>query len=231
MWVGLGPRSESPGQTESRHVGDTPPDTASAPPNQVSLQTPPGNPEWQRVLRSARRGHDDAWDLIYRWLAPQVLGYLRSARLGDEEDVLGDVFLDVARRIGEFAGDAAGFRAWVFTIARARRVDEIRRRVRRREDRFDTQEHEVLLAGTDVEAEVLGGLILDDLLSDLEHLTEDQAEVLVLRMVSDLTAREVAEATGRTVGSVEQLQHRALVALRDLLRTRKELSGPNDYQA
>ena len=74
-------------------------------------------------------------------------------------------------------------------------------------------------------------MILDDFLSNLEILTDDQAEVLVLRVVADLTAREVAEATGRTVGSVEQLQHRALVALRDLLQTRKELGGLNDYQS
>lgn len=185
----------------------------------MSFSTPPGDSEWKRILRSARRGDEGAWDLIYRWLAPQVLGYLRSARLGDEEDVLGDVFLDVARRITEFQGDSAGFRAWVFTITRARRVDEIRRRVRRHEDKFDTQEHERLPAPTDVESEVIGSLLLEDLLMDLAVLTEDQAEVLVLRMVVDLSAREVAEVTGRTVGSVEQLQHRALTALRDFLGT------------
>jgi RNA polymerase sigma-70 factor (ECF subfamily) len=46
----------------------------------------------------------------------------------DAEDVLGEVCLEVARRIGDFRGDSRGFRAWVFTIARSRRVDETRRR-------------------------------------------------------------------------------------------------------
>lgn len=135
--------------------------------------------------------------------------------MSDAEDVLGDVFLDVARQVGDFRGDSAGFRAWVFTIARARRVDEIRRRTRRLEDRFDTQEIERIAARTDVEGEVVGALLLDDLLGQLEILTDDQTEVLILRMVADLSAPEVAQITGRSVGAVEQLQHRALSALRD----------------
>lgn len=176
---------------------------------------PPPLQAWKRTLRAARRGDEAAWESIYRWLAPQVLGYLRSGRLGDAEDVLGDVFLDVARQIGDFEGDPVGFRAWVFTIARARRVDEIRRRTRRREDRFDSHEFERIAAHTDVEEEVVGALLLDDLLIHLEILTDDQAEVLILRMVGDLPAADVAQITGRSVGAVEQLQHRALTTLRE----------------
>lgn len=166
-------------------------------------------------LRSAKRGDDSSWEAIYRWLAPQVLGFLRSARLSDPEDVLGDVFLDVARQIETFTGDAAGFRAWVFTIARARRVDEIRRRMRRQTDPLDTAEQERLPSRTDVEGEALGAMVVNDLMVRLQVLTDDQAEVIVLRTIGDLTCREIAEITGRSVGAVEQLQHRGLRTLRE----------------
>ena len=173
--------------------------------------------EFKTLLRAARAGDDPAWDTIYRWVAPEVLGFLRASRLPDPEDVLGNVFLEVARRIGDFRGNKRAFRAWVFTIARSRRVDDIRRRARRREERFDTGEHAVVSSGIDVEQDALRALVLDDLIVDLDRLTDDQAEVIVLRALGGWTSLEVAEITGRTVGSVEQLHHRATRALRRIL--------------
>jgi RNA polymerase sigma-70 factor (ECF subfamily) len=58
---------------------------------------------------------------------------------------------------------------------------------------------------------------LDELIGLLDQLTDDQSEVLVLRAIGGWTAREVGEITGRSTGSVEQLQHRATGALRELL--------------
>ena len=54
-------------------------------------------------------------------------------KLGDSdaEDLSSDVWLDVARGLARFDGDASAFRAWVFTIAR-RRVIDVGRRVKRR---------------------------------------------------------------------------------------------------
>ncbi|MGH8915145.1 MAG: RNA polymerase sigma factor, partial [Acidimicrobiia bacterium] len=93
------------------------------------------------------------------------MGFLRASHIDDPEDVLGEVFLDVARGIGGFRGDARGFRAWVFTIARARRVDTIRRRARLREDALDTGVHELIPSGADVEGEALAIVGLADLLA------------------------------------------------------------------
>lgn len=169
--------------------------------------------------------------MLYRWLAPQILGFFRAGRVREPEDVLGDVFLEVARRIDGFNGDHRGFRAWVFTIARARRVDEIRRSSRRREQFFDTGEQAAIPAQIDVEGQALGSIELDEMLALLDMLTDDQAEVLVLRALGGWTSREVAEITGRTVGSVEQLQHRATKSLRAILTTRKETATYGDYQS
>jgi RNA polymerase sigma factor (sigma-70 family) len=173
--------------------------------------------QFRSHLRSARLGGEEGWRSLYEWLAPQVLGYLRAIRVPDPEDVLGDVFLDVARNIERFKGDSRSFRAWVFTIARARRVDEIRRQARRSELPIDAVVEETLHASDDVEAQALAMVGLDDLLRLLDQLTDDQSEVLVLRALGGWTSKQVAAITNRTVGSVEQLQHRATRALRALL--------------
>jgi RNA polymerase sigma-70 factor (ECF subfamily) len=69
----------------------------------------------------------------------------------------------------------------------------------------------------DVEGEALAMVGLEDLLGLLDQLTDDQSEVLILRAIGGWTSREIGEITGRTTGAVEQLQHRATRALRDLL--------------
>lgn len=177
----------------------------------------PFDSEFSYCLAGARQGDEASWRTLYDWLAPQLLGFFRACRLADSEDVLGEVFLEVARRIGGFRGDARGFRAWVFTIARARRVDEIRRQVRRVETPLDPTVEARLSSGSDVEGEVLALMGLDDLLGVLEELTDDQSEVMVLRALGGWTSAEVATITGRSVGAVEQLQHRAVIRLRQLL--------------
>ncbi len=181
----------------------------------VSPMEPPH--DFKQVLNRARTGDEGAWEVLYRWLAPQVLGFLKASRLSDAEDVVGDVFLEVARRIRDFQGDGRGFRAWVFTIARSRRIDEIRRRTRRMEDRLDTGEHAAIPSPIDVEADAIGALVLEDLMAYLDLLTDDQAEVLIFRALGGWTSPEIAQVTGRTIGSVEQLHHRATRALREIL--------------
>jgi RNA polymerase sigma-70 factor (ECF subfamily) len=173
--------------------------------------------DFRSHLTAARAGDEASWTALYQWLAPEVLGFLRASGVTDAEDVLGEVFLEVARSIRRFRGDTRGFRAWVFTIARARRVDSIRRSSRRAELPVDLTTHETLQSRTDVEGEALAVVGLADLLAVLDRLTADQREVIILKALGGWTAREVAEITGRSTGAVEQLQHRALGSLRQIL--------------
>ena len=75
------------------------------------------------LLAAARDGSEAAWQELYNGIAPVVLGYLRANGSPDPEDVLSEVFLQVARDIATFDGDERGFRSWVFTIAHHRLID------------------------------------------------------------------------------------------------------------
>src|SRR6266545_5138463 len=83
------------------------------------------------LLEAAREGSEAAWLELYNGLAPVVLGYLRANSSPDPEDVLSEVFLQVARDIPRFEGDERGFRSWVFTIAHHRLIDARRADARR----------------------------------------------------------------------------------------------------
>ena len=47
----------------------------------------------------------------------------------------------------------------------------------------------------------------------LSHLTPDQQQVITLKFLEGMSNKEVAEITGKPVGAVKSLQHRALAAL------------------
>jgi RNA polymerase sigma-70 factor (ECF subfamily) len=51
----------------------------------------------------------------------------------------------------------------------------------------------------------------------LAELTPDQRDVLLLRVVADLTVEQVAEVVGKPAGAVKALQRRGLAALRRLV--------------
>jgi RNA polymerase sigma-70 factor (ECF subfamily) len=54
----------------------------------------------------------------------------------------------------------------------------------------------------------------------LEHvasLRPDEAEIVVLRVIAGLSAKDVAAITGRSAGAVRVIQHRALRRLAGLL--------------
>jgi RNA polymerase sigma-70 factor (ECF subfamily) len=68
-----------------------------------------------------------------------------------------------------------------------------------------------------VEGEALDHLVTGELRLVLEILSEDQRDVLSLRIIGNLTIEETAQAVGKRVGAVKALQRRGLIALREHL--------------
>ena len=147
---------------------------------------------------------------LYVALAPSVLGYLRAQRAIEPEDLLHDVFLQVARDLGSFKGDDAKLRSWVFSIAHNRLIDDRRRRaVRPQRAGRPAPEAGYLDRGLEPQDEAL--------ITACAALTDDQREVVVLRFVGDLPLEEVARLTKRRVSAVKRLQARGLARLAELL--------------
>lgn len=180
---------------------------------QTSLTQP-----FEDVLRAARDGDEDTWAALYQDLAPPVLGYLRARGAPDAEDLLGEVWIRVVRHIDRFEGDASGFRSWVFTIAHRRLIDVRRARLRRPEDLSPSSDLEPALPPTEAEPEALATLGTEEVVALLGRLTEDQREVLLLRLVGGLQLGEVAEVTGRPRQAVKSLQKRGIEHLRRLVQ-------------
>jgi RNA polymerase sigma factor (sigma-70 family) len=170
------------------------------------------------LLESARQGSEAAWQELYSGLAPVVLGYLRANGAPDPEDVLSEVFLQVARDIARFEGEEKGFRSWVFTIAHHRLIDARRHSARRPVD-LSAEPPEPAGRADDAAEEALNRIGIEEVSRVLGTLSEDQRAVLLLRIVGDLSIEDVAEAVGKRPGAVKALQRRGLAAVK------RELGG------
>ncbi|PSL01526.1 RNA polymerase sigma-70 factor (ECF subfamily) [Haloactinopolyspora alba] len=174
--------------------------------------------DFDGILDAARSGEPWAFERLYRDLAPAVAGYLRLQGAAEPEDLNSDVFLGVFAGLSSFSGTEQQFRSWVFTIAHRRLVDERRRRTRK--PSTPTGEPEVLdRPAGDAEQDAMAALGQRRVAELCAELSADQREVLLLRIVADLTVEQVAEVLGRSKGAVKALQRRGLTALR------KKLSG------
>jgi RNA polymerase sigma factor (sigma-70 family) len=163
------------------------------------------------VLSSARAGAEWAWTRIYDELAPKIVGYLRAHGAADPEDVAGEVFLQVVRGLPDFSGGQAEFRAWTFTIAHRRLVDDLRRRRRRP---VDVAPADVIEraggAGGDVSDDADARMAYASVRAAIDELPPDQRSVVLLRIIGDLTIEEIARAVGKRPGAVKALQRRGL---------------------
>jgi RNA polymerase sigma factor (sigma-70 family) len=167
------------------------------------------------VLAAAKTGADWAWESLYGEVAGPVTGYLTSRGAADPEDLAGETFLQVARNIHAFDGSESSFRSWVFVIAHRRLIDS-RRANGRRPAAYPLL---VDLEGGNVEAEAMERLATSDLVMAFKVLTDEQREVLALRVVANLTMEETADVVGKTVGAVKALQRRALETMSETLDT------------
>jgi RNA polymerase sigma-70 factor (ECF subfamily) len=161
----------------------------------------------RRGALPSTRGRGPSFQRLYDDLAPPVAAYLRGRGARDVEDVTSEVFLAVFTGLGRFTGGQSDFRSWVFTIAHRRLVDQWRANGRTPESIAWEDKRDPRSAAS-AEEDALVQLGEDRVRQLLAGLSEDQRDVLLLRILGDLTVDQVAEALGKRSGAVKALQRR-----------------------
>ncbi|WP_436737120.1 RNA polymerase sigma factor [Streptomyces sp. BBFR102] len=185
--------------------------------------------ELTAAVHAAQDGDESAFRTVYRAVQPRLLGYVRTL-VGetDAEDVASEAWLQIARDLDRFGGDADRFRGWAARIARNRALDHIRMRGRRPAIGGDESELTGRAAETDTAGEAMEALSTGDTLALIAQLPQDQAEAVVLRVVVGLDAKSAAHTLGKRPGAVRTAAHRGLKRLGELLadRTGRTENGP-----
>ncbi len=176
------------------------------------------------VLAAARVGAAWAFTVLFESLAGSVVGYLRSQGTGDPEGLANDVFLRAFTHLEGFEGNEASFRSWVLTIAHHRLIDDRRQESRRPVSAYLSPEQAVGLPDRHDHDELAG---IEDawVREQLALLAPDQRDVLLLRILGDLTVEQVARAVGKSRGAVKALQRRGLTTLRKKMSEERTPNG------
>ncbi|SMF72810.1 RNA polymerase sigma-70 factor, ECF subfamily [Tistlia consotensis] len=165
----------------------------------------------------AERRDREAFGQLFRYFAPRVKSYL--LRLGAEdglaEEIAQEAMVAVWRKAASFDPAQASVSTWVFTIARNKRIDGLRRLRRPELDPEDP--------ALQPEARPAADRLLDAsereerLRRALNTLPEEQAEVIRLAFFEDKAHAAIASETDLPLGTVKSRLRLALTRLRRAL--------------
>ncbi len=125
-----------------------------------------------------------------------------------------ETWLQVIRDLGSFTGGVPEFRAWLFTVARNRAIDQGRARaVRPSINVSDPSTAGPVPLAPSAEEAAADRAATDAALRLVATLPPEQAEMVMLRVVAGLDVAAVADLVGKSPGAVRVAVHRALKAL------------------
>lgn len=165
----------------------------------------------------ARRRDKSAFIALFEYFAPRVKSYLMRSGLeaGRAEDIAQDVMLTVWEKAQSYNPQAAAASTWIFTIARNKRTDALRRAFRHDSGQFDS----FLEEQEDSEQERPDDLLdrrehIETLSNALKVLPDEQAAIIRKIYFEDKTHRAVSEETGIPLGTVKSRIRLALERLK-----------------
>ena len=173
--------------------------------------------DFAAVLAAAQEGNEDAFSVLWREANPALLRYLRVVAPDAAEDVAAETWVQVVRGLGKFTGDEAAWRAWLFTTARRRLLDQARLRKRHPAEPLDEISAADVPRSPDAEQIAMDNLATESAIALLSQLPVQQAEAIMLRVIAGLDTEVVAEMLGRSPGAIRVAAHRGLKKLQSLL--------------
>ncbi|MFF4716866.1 RNA polymerase sigma factor [Streptomyces eurythermus] len=170
----------------------------------------PRDGELGEAVARAQDGDETAFAVAYRIVHPGLLGYLRGLVGEEAEDIASEAWLEIARDLGRFRGDGAGFRGWTATIARHRALDHLRRQRTRPRPAPLEQDALELPGRHSTHDQALESLSTERALELVRALPRDQAEAVLLRVVVGLDGPAAARVLGKRPGAVRTAAYRGL---------------------
>lgn len=152
-----------------------------------------------------------AFDRNYRALLAYALR--RTSGWSDAEDVVGETFTVVWRRISKLPADEGEQRLWLYGIARKVLANQHRStaRARRLNERVQTREQ---IESPAADASIEEDADVAEALDALGELSERDRELVTLALWEELSNSEIAKVTGTSAANVSVRLHRAKKRLR-----------------
>ncbi|MBU9720970.1 MULTISPECIES: RNA polymerase sigma factor [Bacillaceae] len=168
------------------------------------------------------------WEELYLKYSDGVYHYLllMVGNVEVAEDLTHDTFLRVKQSLKGFRGDASYY-TWVISIARNVLYDYWRRK---QKIRFLPITESPSLHDMDTPEEIYQrGESVKELYDGIKKLKVSYQEVLVLRMIQELSVKETAEVLNCSESKVKSTTFRAMKALKGVLETERVMNSEEKF--
>jgi RNA polymerase sigma-70 factor (ECF subfamily) len=167
------------------------------------------------LIRAIARHRDRAaFATLFGRFAPRLNSWFQRAGVPPEqaEELAQETMLAVWRKADSFDPARAGVATWIFTIARNRRIDTLRRAPGRQ---FDGDDPSLAPKAPDPPDDAFAAVQRESIVRQaLAALPADQAEVIRLSFFEDRPHAEIERALGIPLGTVKSRLRLAMARLR-----------------
>jgi RNA polymerase sigma-70 factor (ECF subfamily) len=178
---------------------------------------PEENVEPAQLAPAAKAELDRAFEDFYRAHLRDVYSYAyyRVGNHHDAEDLTEQAFLQAYRHFDRARRESDGrpLRPWLIRIAHNLASNYYRDRSRRPQTPLDSADP--IATRHDTEQIAAGREELRQVMANLETLSDDRREALIMRFALGMDNREIARALGRSDGATKVLIHRAIKQLQE----------------
>lgn len=163
-------------------------------------------------MRATLKGDASAYRALLTGLRPWLVQYFsRRLKGGDSDDLVQMTLLSLHEKRHTY-DPSAPFMPWIAAVARHKLIDHVRKSGRRVMVELDED-----LMVDDFGGEAAAAMARKDVLALLKHLPPEQARLIRLHKLSELSVEEVARQTGHSPSNVKVIVHRGLKKLQGLI--------------
>ena len=174
--------------------------------------------EWDRLLLRVGSDRDrSAFEKLYEHFAPRLKSFL--LRIGSDvssaEEICQESMIMVWRKAETFNPDSAGASTWIFTIARNKRIDKLRKDNRPLPDLNDPSFFQMPVDKSD---DILERVEEEQKIKNaLKNLPLEQAKLILSAYYEEKSHRKIADETNLPLGTVKSRIRLAIIRLRSQL--------------
>lgn len=170
-------------------------------------------PSLEASIQDCQNGRLDAFSSIYEHFVDKIYRFVFHKTMDDTvtEDIVSDVFFKALKHIENFSGNTEQeLSSWLYRIAYNSIIDFYRTKKEHTELEVIEETH-----GTSPEyaGKLDDTMTLEWVLTYLDTLPKEQKNIIIMRVWDDLSYKEIAEITGKSVDACKKTVSRIMAQI------------------
>lgn len=170
-------------------------------------------PSLKTSIRDCQNGRSESFTLIYEHFIDKIYRFVFHKTMDETvtEDIVSDVFFKALKHIEGFSGNTEQeLSSWIYRIAHNSVIDYYRTKKEHTDLEIIEETHGV---SPDYTKQLDSNMTLDNILAYLDTLPKEQKDILIMRVWDDLSYKEIAEITGKSVDSCKKMVSRVMAQI------------------